>query len=355
MNYTEKDIDTLGLLSQLVSIPSVSGEENEVADFFFDYVKTKGYKPNRKGNNIWVRNKKFSSKLPTVLLNSHLDTVKPCEGWTIDPFVPMIKDNRLYGLGSNDASLSLSCLFSVFHIYNMNNVLGLNLILSATAEEEISGKNGIQSILFDLGIIELGIIGEPTDMRMAVAEKGLIVLDCYSNGKASHAAYNGQDNAIINCLEDLQWFNNYEFENKSQMLGDTMASVTQINAGQQHNVVPDKCHFVIDVRVNDKYSNQEVVDIIKKSVKSEVIERSLRLNSSTISLDHPIVKKGRDMGLDIFGSYTLSDQALLEFPTIKLGPGDSARSHIADEYIEIDEIEDGINKYIKLLNGLKLI
>ena len=346
--------DALELLKQLISFPSVSKDENVVSGFFFNYIKENGFVPNREGNNIWIKNKYYSSKLPTILLNSHLDTVKPCDGWLTDPFTPVIKDQKLYGLGSNDAGISLVCLFAVFQFFYDKKDLGFNLIFSATAEEEISGTNGIQSILADLGSIELGIVGEPTNMNMAIAEKGLIVLDCYSKGQSSHAAHLEQDNAIINCLEDLQWFKNFKFKKKSFLLGKTVASVTQINAGTQHNVVPDNCHFVVDVRVNDKYTNQEIVEIIKKSVKSDVVPRSLRLNSSSISLDHPIVKKGKDMELDIFGSHTLSDQALLEFPTIKIGPGDSNRSHTANEYVYIEEIEHGIKTYINLLNGLKL-
>ena len=354
MNVSSKSTDTLELLKQLISIPSLSKNEDAVSDFLFDYITNKGFDPSRKGNNIWLRNKNFSSELPTILLNSHLDTVKPCDGWTIDPFTPFEIDGKLYGLGSNDAGLSLSSLFTVFQYFNSKEFLGYNLIFAATAEEEISGENGIQSILSEIGAIDLGIIGEPTNMKMAIAEKGLIVLDCYAKGKASHAAHSEQDNAILNCLADLQWFKNYQFKKTSPLLGDTRMSVTQINAGKQHNVIPDRCHFVVDVRVNDKYTNQEIVDIIKDSIKSEVIPRSLRLNSSSIAEDHSIVKKGKEIGLDIFGSQTLSDQALLEFPAIKLGPGDSVRSHTADEYIYIDEIENGIETYINLLNGLKL-
>jgi acetylornithine deacetylase len=354
MDFMQQAGETLELLKHLISIPSVSKEEGAVTDFLFDYIINKGFEPFRKGNNIWLRNKYFSSELPTILLNSHIDTVKPCDGWTIDPFTPLLKDEKLFGLGSNDAGLPLSSLFSVFQYFYSKKSLGYNLIFAATAEEEISGKNGIQSILLDIGTIDLAIVGEPTNMKIAVAEKGLIVLDCYSSGTASHAAHAEQNNAILNCLDDLQWFKNYQFEKKSTLLGDTKASVTQINAGTQHNVIPDRCHFVVDVRVNDKYSNQEIVDLIKDSIKSEVKARSLRLNSTCITVDHPVVKRGKDIGLDIFGSHTLSDQALLKFPSVKIGPGDSVRSHTADEFIYIDEIENGIKTYINLLNGLKL-
>jgi len=354
MDCSKQAKDSLDLLKQIIAIPSFSKHEDILSDFFFDYIKTKGFSAQRKGNNIWIHNKFFSSELPTILLNSHIDTVKPNNAWTIDPFVSVIKDDKLYGLGSNDAGASLVCLFSVFQFFYDKKDLAFNLIFSATAEEEISGEHGIQSILPDLGNINVGIIGEPTNMKMAVAEKGLIVLDCYSYGKSSHAAHTQQDNAILNCLEDLQWFKNYMFKKESSLLGNTRASVTLINAGTQHNVVPDICHFVVDVRVNDKYTNQEIVDIIKDSVKSEVVERSLRLNSSSISLDNLLVIKGKNLGLDLFGSHTLSDQALLKFPTIKIGPGDSLRSHTTDEYIYIEEIEQGIQTYINLLNGLKL-
>lgn len=355
MDCTEQAKDALELLKQLISIPSLSKKEDEVADFFCDFIEKKGLNPTRHKNNIWIRNRYFSPDLPTVLLNSHIDTVKPCIGWTIDPFTPLVKDQKLYGLGSNDAGISLVCLFSVFQLFYDKQELGFNLIFSATAEEEISGTNGIQSILPELGTIAVGIIGEPTTLKMAVAEKGLIVLDCYSTGKSSHAAHGDQDNAIMNCLEDLWWFKNHKFKRRSSLLGETQISVTQINAGTQHNVIPDECHFVVDVRVNDRYTNQEVVDEIKNSVKSEVKERSLRLNSSSIALDHPIVKKGVEMGLDSVGSQTLSDQALLDFPTIKIGPGDSRRSHTADEYINIDEVGQGVQLYFDLLNGLSML
>ena len=346
--------DALELLKELIAIPSESRREGALADFLFNHIKCKGFNPLRKGNNIWVKNKHFTPGLPVLLLNSHIDTIKPCDGWTIDPYKPLIKNDKLYGLGSNDAGISLVCLFFVFQILHNKNNLGFNLIFSATAEEEVSGENGIQSIIPEIENIDLGIIGEPTNMKMAVAEKGLIVLDCYSKGNQVHAAHSGQDNAIANCLEDLQWFKNYKFEKESSLLGQTKATVTQINAGTQHNVVPDICHFVVDIRVNDQYTNEEIVDFIKRSVKSEVKERSLRLNSSSIPLDHPAVKKGKELGLDIVGSNTLSDQALLNFPTIKIGPGDSVRSHTANEYIKTEEIGHGIKTYLDLLDGLNL-
>jgi acetylornithine deacetylase len=347
-------LKAIELLKQLIAIPSLSKEEDKTADLLENYLKGFGHKVHRKMNNVWVYSNDYSKDKPTILLNSHHDTVKPNQGYTQDPFTPTIKDGKLIGLGSNDAGGPLVALIHTFLLLDKIPDRAYNLIMAATAEEEISGKNGIEAILPDLGKIDLGIVGEPTLMQMAVAEKGLMVLDCTTKGKSGHAARNEGVNAIYKALKDIKWFSNYQFPKVSDLLGPVKMSVTQINAGTQHNVVPDTCTFVVDVRVNECYSNQELWEFLQSQVDCEVKARSFRLNSSSIPLNHPLVKKGKQLGLEAYGSPTLSDQALMSFPTLKIGPGDSARSHTADEYIYLSEIEDGINIYLQLLNGLIL-
>jgi len=343
--------DAIGLLKQLILIPSFSKEENKTADCIEDFFQKKSISTFRKGNNVWVKNKFWKDSLPTILLNSHHDTVRPVKGWTKNPHEPLVENGILYGLGSNDAGGCLVSLLSTFLFFYKKENLKYNIIFAATAEEEISGKNGIASIIDDIGKIELGIIGEPTQMQMAIAEKGLIVVDGIAQGKAGHAAREEGINSIYKVLPDLEWIQNYEFEKVSDLLGKTKMTVTQINAGTQHNVVPDACNFVIDIRTNEKYSNQEVFDILQKNLTSAIKARSFRLNSSSIPLTHPLVKCGLKIGLKYFGSPTLSDQALLSFPTLKMGCGKSARSHTADEFIYLKEIEQGIETYIELLNN----
>jgi acetylornithine deacetylase len=344
----------IDLLKNLISTPSFSGEEAETANLIERFLKEKTVAARRKLNNVWAFNKYFKPDLPTILLNSHHDTVKPSGDWESDPFHPILREGILYGLGSNDAGGPLVALLAAFlHFHGQDN-LPYNLIFAATAEEEISGKNGIEAVLPEIDAITLGIVGEPTRMDMAIAEKGLMVLDCEAEGKSGHAAREEGENAIYKALPDIDWFKSFRFHVKSDLLGGVKMSVTQISAGTQHNVVPDSCKFVVDVRTNDKYSNQQVYDIIKENVGCKLNARSFRLNSSGIPADHPVVKKGMSMGLKCFGSPTLSDQALMDFPTIKIGPGDSARSHTANEFIYLHEIEDGVEKYIRLLSGLKL-
>lgn len=287
------------------------------------------------------------------MLNSHHDTVKPVNGWTRDPFSPSIEDGILYGLGSNDAGGPLVSLIATF-CYFYDKKLPFNLILAATAEEEISGANGIASLLPELPPIQVGIVGEPTMMQMAVAEKGLMVIDAIAHGKAGHAARNEGINAIYIALEDIQTIRRFKFDKTSELLGDVKMTVTQIEAGTQHNVVPDICKFVIDVRSNECYSNAQIYELIQEKVQSELKPRSFRLNSSGISLKHPLILRGSNLGLSYYGSPTLSDQALMPFETLKIGPGDSARSHTANEYIKLSEIQDGIDTYIALLSDLKL-
>lgn len=345
--------EALELLKKLISTPSFSREEQNTADIIEHFFKQKQIPTHRKGNNIWAKNAHFTESLPTILLNSHHDTVKPVNGWTRDPFSADVEDGILYGLGSNDAGGALTALIVTFcHFYD--KILPYNLIIAATAEEEISGANGIASVLPELPPISVGIVGEPTLMQMAVAEKGLMVVDGVAHGKAGHAARNEGINAIYEALQDIEIIKNFKFDKTSEFLGDIKMTVTQIEAGTQHNVVPDACKFVIDIRSNECYSNSEIYEIIQKNVKSELKPRSFRLNSSKIALDHPLVLRGIELGLEYYGSPTLSDQALMPFETLKIGPGDSARSHTANEYIQVDEIKKGIEIYIKLLEKLQL-
>ena len=342
----------ISLLKQLIETPSFSRNEDQSSKILLSFFEERGIKPQIQGNNVWVSHPYNSPNKPTLLLNSHHDTVKPGNGWQRDPFVASVEGERLFGLGSNDAGGPLIALIGTFLYFYTVESLPFNLILAATAEEEISGSQGIASILPHLGSIQMGIVGEPTLLRMAVAEKGLMVLDCKARGRTGHAARDEGKNAIYEAIRDINWFRSYKFPQDSPWLGPVKMSVTQIQAGKQHNVVPDLCEFVVDVRTTECYSNAETLDIICENVSSEVHARSLRLNPSGISMDHPLVKAGEKLGLDAYGSPTLSDQALLPFPTLKLGPGDSARSHTPDEYIEISEIEAGIDTYIKLLEGV---
>ena len=342
----------LELLPRVVALSSFSREETLVADMLESFLTEKGLQCFRHHNNVWVY-KTMSDKLPTILLNSHIDTVKPVKGWTRDPFEPGQQDSRIYGLGSNDAGGSLVSLLSCF-LYLSKENLPFNLIFAATAEEEISGINGISSILEKLGDIDFGIVGEPTGMKMAIAEKGLMVIDCHTSGESAHAASGQGINAIYESLSDIEWVRESSFPQTSEWLGDVSLQVTQIAAGKQHNVVPDSCSFVLDVRTNECYSNEEVFEIICSNLQAKTEARSFRLRPSFIGEDHPAVKKGGLMGLESFGSMTLSDQALMPFPTLKIGPGESSRSHTADEYIEVEEVRHGVETYIKLLDGLKL-
>ena len=345
--------EAVGLLKSLISIPSFSREEEAVADYLQNYIESIGIETRRKGNNIICVAPMFDLRKPTILLNSHIDTVKPVNGWRKDPFSPTEENGKLYGLGSNDAGASVVTLFQVYQELSKTEQ-SYNLIFLASCEEEVSGKDGIESVLSELPPITLGIVGEPTEMHPAIAEKGLMVLDVVSYGKAGHAARNEGVNAIYKALDDISWFKDFKFEKESPMLGPVKMSVTQINAGTQHNVIPDRCSFVVDIRSNELYSNEDLYNTIRKNVKSDVKARSFRLNSSRISEDHPIVKRTVKMGRNPFGSPTLSDQALMPFPSVKMGPGKSSRSHTADEYILISEIEEAIEIYLKLLDWLNI-
>ena len=353
MNLQEQTNDAIALLQQLIAIQSFSKEETAAADFLERYIELKGYVVSRKENNIWMLSPGFDPSRPTLLLNSHIDTVKPAAGWVRNPFTPSIENGKLFGLGSNDAGASVVSMLHAF-IFLTQNQQNYNLIFAASAEEEISGSNGIVSLLKELPKIDLAIVGEPTGMNLAVAEKGLMVLDCTVYGQAGHAARNEGENAIYKALPIIEWFKNYEFEKKSDLLGAVKTTVTQITAGTQHNVIPDKCTFVVDVRSNEMYSNQDILDEIRTAVDCDVQPRSTRLSSTASPLNHPIVHRARELNRALFGSPTLSDQSLMPFASLKMGPGDSARSHTADEYILVNEIEEAIEIYIQLLDGLVL-
>ncbi len=342
------------LLKSLISVPSFSKNEQDAAHLIRQFLDHSGVKYNFKVNNTWTGNRHWKDGLPVILLNSHIDTVKPAGGYTRDPFSPDVEDGILYGLGSNDAGGPLVTLLAVFMHFNELDNLPFNLIFAATAEEEISGMNGLASILDELGPFNLAIVGEPTKMQMAIAEKGLMVLDCTAYGKSGHAAREEGENAIYKAIADIEKLRSYRFEQISAILGAVKMSVTIINAGTQHNVVPDTCSFVVDVRTNEYYSNQEAFQTINKLIDSEVNPRSFRLNSSGISADHPIVQRAIKLGLNYYGSPTTSDQAVIPYPSVKIGPGDSARSHTADEYILISEIEAGFRIYVDLLTDLAI-
>ena len=342
----------IGLLQQLISLPSFSKEEEKTANLLMSFFKHHGMEAMRKGNNVWSKNKFFDPIKPTILLNSHHDTVKPNPGYTRDPFWADIEDGKLYGLGSNDAGGPLvSLIMTFFYFYNEQN-LTYNLVMAATAEEEISGTNGVELIWNDLPNIDFAVVGEPTLTDIAVAEKGLLVLDCVAKGKAGHAAREEGVNAIYTSLKDIEWFRTFQFPKISDSLGKVKMSVTVIHAGQAHNQVPAECKFTVDVRVTDAYTLEEVLDIINHHVSCEVMPRSMRLRSSGVAEDHPLAAAGKSLGKKLYGSPTTSDQALIPVPSIKMGPGDSARSHSADEFIFVKEIEEGIDSYISLLEKI---
>lgn len=354
----EQDIDALyynavDLLKEMISTPSFSREEHNVAEIITACMRKMGFEPNRKGNNLWIKSKDFDSLRPTILLNSHMDTVRPVSGWTKEPFSPEIEDDILYGLGSNDAGASLVSLLYTFFILTAKKQ-DYNLIFLASCEEEVSGNGGAEAVVPELPEIAFGIIGEPTQMNPAIAEKGLLVLDCTAYGKAGHAARNEGENAIYKALKDIEWFKTYSFPEVSELLGPVKMTVSMISAGTQHNVVPDKCDFVVDVRSNELYSNEELFRIIDEHTDCEVKPRSFRLNSSRIALENPFVQRAVMIGKVPYGSPTLSDQTFMPFPTLKMGPGDSARSHTANEYIHLSEIREAIELYVKLLDGLRL-
>ena len=351
MTQEELTNNAISLLKQLIETQSFSSEEDQTALHIEAWFKRNNINYKRTQNNVWSTNKYFDVSKPTLLLNSHHDTVKPNNGYTKDPLKAIVEAGKLFGLGSNDAGGCLVSLLAVFAYFYEKENLKYNLVIVASAEEENSGPNGLNSMLSVIPKIDVAIVGEPTLMHLAVAEKGLVVFDAEILGTPSHAAHPNDNNAIYNAIDVLQWFKGYTFDKSSKALGDVKMTVTQINAGKQHNAVPADVKLVVDVRVNDKYSNKEIVDILEKeSPCDSIIPRSLRLNSSSIPINHELVKAGIEIGRETYGSPTLSDQASLSCPSLKLGPGDSIRSHSADEFIYIKEIEEGIKIYIELLN-----
>ncbi len=346
--YTE----ALALLKELIAIPSFSREEDQTASRLCRFLAEHGVAHTRVGNNVWALNRNFDPAKPVLLLNSHHDTVRPNSAYTRDPFAPVVEDGRLYGLGSNDAGGCLVTLLATFLYYEGRSDLRYNLVIALTAEEEISGAGGIEKILPLLPPISVAIVGEPTQTDMAIAEKGLLVLDCTARGKAGHAAREEGDNAIYKAMKDIAWFRDYRFPRVSETLGEVKMSVTVIQAGQQHNVVPAECQFTVDIRVTDQYTHEEILKVVAAHVSSEVRPRSMRMRSSSIARDHPLVAAALQLGKKLYGSPTTSDQALIPVPSVKIGPGDSARSHSADEFIYLEEIEQGIRTYMGLLDQL---
>lgn len=344
--------DSINLLQELIKTPSVSREEDKTAAILKSFFQEHQISFEEKANNVWAYNAYFDPSKRTILLNSHHDTVKPNAGYTRDPFAADMEDGKLYGLGSNDAGGALVSLIATFRYFYLRTDLQYNLCLAATAEEEISGLNGIELILPELGTLDFAIVGEPTEMHLAIAEKGLMVLDCIATGIAGHAAREEGDNAIYKAIKDIEWFRTYRFPRESEVFGPIKMSVTIINAGSQHNVVPATCNFTVDVRLTDAYRMEEVLQIIREHISSEVLPRSMRLKPSSIDKDHPIVLAGIEIGRNTYGSPTTSDQALLDIPSLKIGPGFSGRSHMADEYIYVREIEEAISIYITLLNKI---
>jgi acetylornithine deacetylase len=345
--------NAISLLKELIATPSFSKEEDQTAGILCRFLGKRNIEHTRVGNNVFALNKYYDEQKPTILLNSHHDTVKPNPQYTKDPFSPVVEEGKLYGLGSNDAGGCLVSLVATFLHFHEKKEPAYNIIIAATAEEEISGTGGIEYTLPYLPKIDCAIVGEPTQMQMAVAERGLMVLDCVSHGKAGHAARNEGENAIYKAVKDIEWFRNYQFDKVSDLLGTSKMNITVIETeNKAHNVIPAVCKFVVDTRINELYSFEEVIDIIKANVQSEVKPRSTRLRSTSISIEHPLVKAGTALGRTYYGSPTTSDKALMPFPSLKMGPGDSARSHTADEYIYIDEIVKGIELYIQLLNQI---
>lgn len=353
MKYQEHTYEAVELLKKLIATPSISRDEKAAADVLEAYMKEKGLNPQRRGNNVWSSSPLGGTGGGLVLLNAHLDTVKPVAGWQHDPFTPILEDDKLYGLGSNDCGGGLVSLLMAFMELNgqPNTPTQPNFIFLASCEEEVSGKNGIESVLPLFPQIDFAIVGEPTGMQPAIAEKGLMVIDATAHGKAGHAARNEGDNAIYHAMKDIQWLSEWQFPKQTELLGPVKNTVTIINAGTQHNVIPDQCTFTIDVRSNECYTNEEIFAFFQEHLTSELKARSFRLSSSSIPMEHPFVQACIKEGLTPFGSPTLSDQALMRFPSLKLGPGESSRSHTADECIKISEIDDAISLYTKLLKS----
>lgn len=346
--------EAVDILKTMISRPSFSREEKELADWLQEYWQNAGHTVHRKGNNLWLFSSSYDNSKPLLMINSHIDTVKPVSGWTKDPFSPEeTEDDKLYGLGSNDAGASLVSLYETFILLSQKEQ-PYNLVFVASCQEEVSGLDGMTSVIPELPPVTFAVVGEPTGLQPAIAEKGLMVLDCETKGKAGHAARNEGINAITLAIKDIEWFNAYQFPEQSTLLGPVKMSVTMIQAGTQHNVIPDRCCFTVDVRSNEFYLNEQLYHLIKEQVSCEVVPRSFRLNSSKTDVNHPFVQRALLMGKKPFGSPTTSDQAVMPFPSVKIGPGNSARSHSADEFIYLSEIREAIDTYVRLLDGLQL-
>jgi acetylornithine deacetylase len=363
MSEYKKDIvtfDAIHLLEELIAIPSLSREENNTADAIELFLKERNIDTKRSMNNVWCINQHFDAAKPSILLNSHHDTVPPNAKYTNDPYLPKISDGRLYGLGSTDAGASLVSLMAAFLYFYEEEDLNYNLVFAASAEEEISGSNGIEKLFSDAAFKLLfthsdsfAVVGEPTTLDLAIAEKGLLVLDCTVHGTAGHAAREEGDNAIYKAMKAIDWFKSHRFERVSELLSEVKMTVTSIQTeNKAHNVVPATCSFVVDIRITEMYTHEEIIDAIKENVEAEIKPRSTRLLSSSINADHPIVKAGTELGRKTYGSPTLSDQALIPLPSLKCGPGNSAQSHSADEFVAIEDIEEGVGAYIKMLELL---
>ena len=342
----------IDLLKELIQTPSLSGEENLTAEIIEKWFSTRNIQTYRSRNNIWAINQYFDLDKPTILLNSHHDTVQPNTAYTNNPFEAKIENGKLYGLGSNDAGGCLVSLMATFQYFYRHKDLKYNLVIAASAEEENSGQNGLKSLLPELPELSFALVGEPTEMHLAIAEKGLMVIDAYATGIAQHVAHKNAKNAITMALDDIMWIRNHKFQKVSDLLEEVQMSVTRIHAGQQHNIIPDSCHFVIDVRVNEMYTNKEIFETIDDHTNSKLEARSFHLNASSIAIEHPIIQSGIQLGRKTYGSPTLSDQCHLACPSFKIGPGKSTRSHSANEYIFLDEIQQGIDLYIRLLSKI---
>lgn len=354
MNMEQEIQEAVELLKRLIATPRISRQETEAADLLQEQMTAWGINVERTGNNLWEVAPDYDDSRPTLLLNAHIDTVKPVSAWSKHPYVPeLTEEGVLYGLGSNDDGASLVTLLQTYRQLRQTE-RSYNLIFVASAEEEVSGAGGIASVLPLLPKVDVALVGEPTGMQPAIAEKGLMVLDVTAYGKAGHAARNEGDNALYHAIDDITWFRNFQFPDQTDLLGPVKMTVTIIQAGTQHNVIPDQCTFTVDVRSNECYSNQDIYNKVRASVKSEVKARSFRLNSSRISLDHPLTQRAMTLGRKPFGSPTLSDQALMPFPSMKMGPGESSRSHTADEFIKVEEIREAMMLYRSMLTDLRL-
>lgn len=350
---SEFNKDAFDLLKQIIAIPSPSKDEGQVCSFLYDWLYSHGYFPKREGNNIWLRSD-AGNDLPGILICSHLDTIKPSGDWIYDPFIPVDTEERIIGLGSVDAGASVVSMIAAFMMLDRVKDRKYNLILALTAEQEIYGNNGIESVYASFGRVDLAIVGEPTSLKLAVSERGLLILDCISYGKASHVAHKNGENAILKALADISILQNINFEKISPYLGKVELEVTQISGGIQHNIIPDKCSFVVDIRTNELYAHEEIVDIIGREISAEIVPRSLRLRSSFIHENHSLLVRAREMGIETTGSGTISDMALIPCPSVKIGPGDPLRSNKPDEYILKSEIIDGIQLYYNLLTNYQL-